>query len=267
MSSEPIMKQAGDALACSSALPFFSASSSSSRSSSSHTRDSNAIAAQSQAQARTQQRRQRRLRFSADVEAKADSKVVTKCKPSPKQQQQQTPSETWYSARDILSFRLHARNIVLFGNPNNEDTRGLERYDIERAQQKALYAKLITKASRAYPADKVAAIAHNLSTRSRELAAAQALQDLFQVYLMVDMNASMHTSVSVESNNNTNTCTDANMNNDINSSNSSSHNRTEAQSQPQPQAIKPHAAICGAKRTLVVDDLESDSRRVRARCA
>jgi len=80
-------------------------------------------------------KRRRRVRFSkSPTEYKLD-------------QQEKLPSQhnIWYSKRELAVFTKQAQNHVLgFGNPSkDETTRGYERYDFERMQQKIMTRKVV----------------------------------------------------------------------------------------------------------------------------
>jgi len=145
------------------------------------------------AQGKHETKRKRAVAFN-------DQTQVGDCAHRSWQQQQQqednddlaSSSSTWYSGNDIATFRGNARQALLSHADkqqpqqqlqHDEDTtlRGLERYDMDRLQQKMLYMKLIVKLQLQNPPDHLATLAHTLSTRSREMGVMQGFQDQLEV--------------------------------------------------------------------------------------
>mmetsp|Transcript_1190 Transcript_1190/g.2586 ORF Transcript_1190/g.2586 Transcript_1190/m.2586 type:complete len:206 (-) Transcript_1190:66-683(-) len=82
-------------------------------------------------------KQQRRVRFS---ESSTDDLTISTSK-SPSYEQ---GKNSWYSKRELAIFTKRARDHVLgFTHPSEESTRGYERYNIDRMQQKTMTRKII----------------------------------------------------------------------------------------------------------------------------
>lgn len=82
-------------------------------------------------------KQQRRVRFSES--STDDLTICTSQSPS-----YEEDKSIWYSKRELAIFTKRARDHVLgFTHPSEESTRGYERYNIDRMQQKTMTRKVI----------------------------------------------------------------------------------------------------------------------------
>jgi hypothetical protein len=88
----------------------------------------------------------------------------------------------WYQRTDLALFKLEARDYILGTNTKTE-TRGFERYNVERARNKHLAIKCVLLATqKGMHEDQVGAIAHRCSEWSKNEAFKLGCQDYCVVY-------------------------------------------------------------------------------------
>lgn len=89
----------------------------------------------------------------------------------------------WYHKAELAHFKLDARDYVLGINTMQQETRGFERYDMERVQNKALAIKCTLLAvQQGLGPEEIGAIAQKCSSWAQNEAFKIGLNDYCQVY-------------------------------------------------------------------------------------
>jgi hypothetical protein len=90
----------------------------------------------------------------------------------------------WYQRRELTLFKLHARDYILgVANENNYETRGFERYDVERDRNKSLAIQCTLMAiKKGMKEEEVALVAQTCAEWSQNQAFELACKDFCEVY-------------------------------------------------------------------------------------
>ena len=90
----------------------------------------------------------------------------------------------WYQRTELALFKLDARDYILgVANANNYETRGFERYNVERAKNKSLAIQCTLMAvKKGMKEEEVALIAQRCAERFRNQAFKLACKDFCEVY-------------------------------------------------------------------------------------
>jgi hypothetical protein len=105
----------------------------------------------------------------------------------------------WYQRTELNRFKLDARDFILgYANENNYETRGFERYNVERAKNKSLAIQCtLTAIKKGMKEEEVALIAQTCAEWSLDQAFKLACKDYCEVYhpdmvgLLSDLPASL----------------------------------------------------------------------------
>jgi hypothetical protein len=124
-------------------------------------------------------RRQRRVRFNLEKIEISDNAAP----PLMKELTIETVRQLWYSQGEILTFKQHAKAIVLHRKQTTEDTSGFERFDITRAKYKktALHYVLLSQKVQRDP-EFQSYISRRCTARAKIIALNQGLEDFCEVY-------------------------------------------------------------------------------------
>jgi hypothetical protein len=128
-------------------------------------------------------RSRKRVRFSDPHKVQASSA------PAPSTFTEEDAQSLWFQKDEVRTFQLEARDYIL-GRPLSE-TRGLERFDLDRVKNKDLALKCTLKAYRCgFDGEDLAAIAEECASSARHQAFLTGCEDFCNVYrLLADTKA------------------------------------------------------------------------------
>jgi hypothetical protein len=154
-----------------------------------HKRPASTILSEELSQYNQHRRRNKNPRSRKRVRFSDPHKVQASLAPAPSSFTEDDAQSLWFQKVEILAFQLEARDYIL-GRPLSE-TRGLERFDVDRVKNKDLALKCTLKASRCgFNGEDLAAIAKECASSARHQAFLTGCEDYCNVYrLLADMNA------------------------------------------------------------------------------
>eukprot|EP00526_Cylindrotheca_closterium_P019042 CAMPEP_0113629664 /NCGR_PEP_ID=MMETSP0017_2-20120614/15403_1 /TAXON_ID=2856 /ORGANISM="Cylindrotheca closterium" /LENGTH=223 /DNA_ID=CAMNT_0000540079 /DNA_START=52 /DNA_END=723 /DNA_ORIENTATION=+ /assembly_acc=CAM_ASM_000147 len=92
-------------------------------------------------------------------------------------------TNVWYSKGEIRSFKTQAKSLILRGLPSNEETFGMERYQLERSRTKKNTVKYVVLSQKVKSDPEFQSyISRRNSSTAKEFALDQALENFCEVY-------------------------------------------------------------------------------------